>query len=120
MQTSLGQLKARAKTTPFGVAWNITKGALVSHAAASSLLCDTTVTLEILHQELRYVQVEHISGLREGPKEQGSVGTAESERIAHGSAYIDLARGIRDVVQVTLGIGMLVVDGGRQHPMAER
>jgi len=58
--------------------------------------------------------------LSEGPKEQGSVGTTESERVAHGSAYMDLARGIRDVVQVTLGIGMLVVDGGRQHPMAER
>jgi hypothetical protein len=35
MQTSLGQLKARAKTTTFRVGWNITKGALVSHADAS-------------------------------------------------------------------------------------
>jgi hypothetical protein len=36
MQPSLGQLKARAKTTTFRVAWNITKGAFVSHTAASS------------------------------------------------------------------------------------
>jgi hypothetical protein len=35
MQASLGQRKARAKTTPLRVAWNITKGALVSPAAAS-------------------------------------------------------------------------------------
>jgi hypothetical protein len=56
--------------------------------------------------------------LREGPKEQGSVSTTEAEGVAHGGAYMDLARGVRDVIQVTLGIGMLIVDGGRQHPIA--
>ena len=57
-------------------------------------------------------------GLRERPEEQGRVGATEAEGVAHGGAYMDLARGIRDIIQVTLGIGMLIVDGRRQHSMA--
>src|SRR5712691_9390925 len=49
-----------------------------------------------------------------GPRTSGRQG------VAHGDAYRDLARGMRDVIQATLGIGMLLVDGGRQHSMAER
>jgi hypothetical protein len=51
--------------------------------------------------------------LREGPKQQGSVSATEAEGIAHGGAYMDLARGIRDVIQVTLRIRMLIVNGRR-------
>src|SRR5262245_20022194 len=58
--------------------------------------------------------------LGERSEEQGSVGATEPEGVAHSGADIDLARGIRDVVQVTLRIGILIVYGGRQHPMAQR
>jgi len=55
--------------------------------------------------------------LRERSEEQGSVGATEAEGVAHGSADVDLTRGIWDVIQITLWIRILVVDGGRQHPM---
>ncbi len=80
-----------------------------------SRLPPKTVTTRCSHELER---ARHASSGR--LEEQGSVGATEPEGAAQGGAYIDLARGIRDVIQVTLGIGMLVVDGGRQHPMAER
>src|SRR5207245_2157331 len=52
-------------------------------------------------------------------EDERGVVSAEAERVAHGGADRDLARDVGDVVQVALRIGILVVDGRRQHAVLD-
>ena len=47
--------------------------------------------------------------------QQGAVGAAEPERVAERVRHLGLARRVGHEVEVALGVGVLVVDGGRQH-----
>ena len=49
---------------------------------------------------------------------QRGIVPAETERIGHGMVDLRLARLIWDVIQVTFGIGGLIVDRGRDHTLA--
>src|SRR5438552_8488364 len=52
-------------------------------------------------------------------EDEGAVGAAEAEGIGQGVLEADPPRLVGDEVEVAVGVGVLVVDGGRQHLVAQ-
>ena len=56
--------------------------------------------------------------IRKLSDDDGGVVTSEAEGVAEGYLDLDLACGVRDIVEVALGIWVVEIDRGRKNPVA--
>src|SRR5262249_57069468 len=61
-----------------------------------------------------------VASLLDTPEDDRRVVTAEAERVRDGDAHVGVARLVRDVVEVALGVRHLIVDRRRHLAVADR
>src|ERR1700688_214066 len=78
--------------------------------------CCRTSTTSALRKSLRKIKTLAPKLL----EQQRSVVPAEAKRVRERQLDIQLARALRDVIEVTLRVGVLEVDGGGRDPLFDR